>query len=925
MFKYYFSAFFLFGIYFSVAQNNLTLSGLVLDVNSQLPLESVTVYVSNAKDSTVVEFTNTSESGFFKISTKKTDKPVFLKVSCVGYQSYIEELKGIYENKDFGKLYLSQIATELAGVVVKSEAPPIRIKKDTLEFNASSFKVRPDSNIELLLKQLPGFQVDNDGKITVNGKDVTQFLVNGKEFFDRNGAIALKNLPAEIISKIQVSDYKTKKEEVSKQESSSENSTINLIIDEKKNKGFFSKFLGGYGSNDRYESSFVINLFNNKRKISFLASSNNINASGFSMDEVFDSMGGGRNTTSRGGGRGFGSRGITVTKLAGINYTDQWFKNFDTTGSYSFSNNENENKSASKQINFLPTGNFSIESNAITRDENTDHKFNLELEYKINPSTRIYFTPRISQSNTNSNSTASSISKDENDALLNESSSKTFREGNATNMGNTLNFNKIFQKKSRNLNLIFNSSNSLNQSVGLSESKTVFYEGGKPIDKRNQKNNNENTTDIYSAEIEFTEPITDSLRVRIGTDFDWQNEIKDTRTFDFDSSLETYTTINSLLSNYVRSKQNKITPKLGFSFEKNKFIFNINSSIAFISFNNNSLYINNLQNFNQKYSLPYGRAQITYKFQKSKFMTFNYDYVNTLPSYSQLLPVENLANPLNTVIGNPNLRPNEKQSIAFNFRNFDLRTRSGYTLFLKTEYYSSEIVSISVYDSSRKRNTTYENISGTYTSSLGGSWNQSIKLNTHVIRYGLGINANYSLDKGFTNAVLYAAKSLAFTPRIYLNYDYGELITISPSYNLSYSETNYTNYTTNASSNVVHRLNLQTTSYFPINWIFGNDFGYNYNSRIANGFKKDFYLWNTSLSYSFYNKNMIAKVKVYDLLNQNQSFSRTISATTIRDEENTILKRYAMFSLTYRLQDFSAMKKMSNQMRKKERNAEIEM
>jgi hypothetical protein len=118
-------------------------------------------------------------------------------------------------------------------------------------------------------------------------------------------------------------------------------------------------------------------------------------------------------------------------------------------------------------------------------------------------------------------------------------------------------------------------------------------------------------------------------------------------------------------------------------------------------------------------------------------------------------------------------------------------------------------------------------------------------------------------------------------------------------------------------------MNIQTTSYFPKNWTFGNDFGYNYNSRIASGFKKDFYLWNTSLSYSFYHKNMIAKIKVYDVLNQNQSFSRTISATTIRDEENTILKRYAMFSLTYKLQDFSAMKKMPKQYSKKGKMEEM--
>jgi hypothetical protein len=125
----------------------------------------------------------------------------------------------------------------LGEVVVKSEAPPIRIKKDTLEFNASSFKLRPDSNVETLLKQLPGVEIDEQGKIKVNGKDVNQVLVNGKPFFDKDGKIALQSLPSDIINKVQVTDTKTRKEELTKQAASSNNASINLTIDEDKNKG----------------------------------------------------------------------------------------------------------------------------------------------------------------------------------------------------------------------------------------------------------------------------------------------------------------------------------------------------------------------------------------------------------------------------------------------------------------------------------------------------------------------------------------------------------------------------------------------------------------------------------------------------------------------------------------------------------------
>lgn len=903
MFRIYSLLLFLSFFLVANAQNDIVIKGTVYDINTQVPLELATVYFSNAKDSTVIEYANTDKNGVFKIATKKYDKPVFLKVNYMGYQPYTEEQSSLLESKDFGKLYLMQNTKELNEVVIKSEAPPIRVKKDTLEFNAASFKLRPDANLEVLLKQLPGFEVDSEGKITVNGKEVNQFLVNGKAFFDKDGAIALKNLPADIINKVQVSDYKTKKEELSKQESTSDYSSINLTIDEKKNKGYFGKFLAGYGTDDRYETSLILNFFKDKQKISILASANNINSTGFTQDEVFDSMGGGRNANGNARASGTG-RGITESSMVGLNYNDEWSKNFEASGSYKFENSVNKNESKSNQANFLPTSTFFTESNSKARSENTGNNANFELEYKINPNTRLVFTPAISQSRANSLSESSSFSKDEEEVSLNESNSKSYRESTATSFANSINFNKSFEKRARNLSFVFSNNNTANDSDGINVSKTVFYQGSKPDDERNQNSKGDNAYDSYSADIEFTEPITDSLRVRIGADFDWQNSINDAKTYDFDIASQSYSDLNDLQTNYTTSSRNSITPKVGLSFEKNDFTFNLNSSTSIVDFDNHSLYLGKTTDLNQKYVLPFGRAQIRYKLDRSKFFTLRYDYSNTLPSSTQLMPVGNLSNPLNTIIGNPNLNPTEKNSVNLNYRNFDMRTRSGYTFYMRGDFFNSEIVSTSVYDSSGKRTTTYKNISGTYNTSIGGNWNQTIKKEAHVLRYGASINGNYSFDKGFTNTVLYSSKRVGVTPRVYFSYDYGELLTIAPSYGLSYNESRYTNSSLKASSNVVHRINLQTTNYWPKNWTFGNDFGYTYNSNISNGFKKDFYLWNTSLSYGFFDKKMTLRVKVYDVLNQNQSATRTISPTTIRDEENTVLKRYAMFSLAYKLGNF---------------------
>ena len=203
----------LFVIYFtSFSQTTLSLKGKIIDDNTKAPIESATIYLTSVKDSSVIEYTISEKTGKFDLKIKKNNKPLFLKISYMGYRDTKIELKKIEISQDFGIIGLKPSLKNLDEVVITNEAPLIRIKKDTLEFNASSFKVRPDANVESLLKQLPGVEIDSEGKITVNGKEVNQILVNGKPFFDKDGKIALQNLPSDIIKKVQVTDTKTKKE-----------------------------------------------------------------------------------------------------------------------------------------------------------------------------------------------------------------------------------------------------------------------------------------------------------------------------------------------------------------------------------------------------------------------------------------------------------------------------------------------------------------------------------------------------------------------------------------------------------------------------------------------------------------------------------------------------------------------------------------
>jgi hypothetical protein len=921
--KFYYACLFFLICSCLSAQNSISLKGKVIDENTKLPIESATVYVSNVKDSTVVDYTITDKFGKFDFKIKKSNTPVYLKVSFVSYQDYKIDLKNNEAVKDFGTIVLKEAIKSLDEVIIKSQAPPIRIKKDTLEFNVSSFKVRPDANVQTLLKQLPGVEIDSDGKITVNGKEVNQILVNGKPFFDKDGKIALQNLPAEIINKVQVTDTKTKIEEKTGSAASSNNASINLTIDEDKNKGLFGKFMGGAGSDSRYESSALLNYFKKKTKLSVLASSNNINSIGFSMDEVFDNMGGGRNTSvwmdSNGsfginGRRYGGGNGITRSDLVGINYSDEWRKGLDASLSYFYSGANTKNDNKTNQVNFLPSGNFATKSNSSSDEDRYTHNIASVFEFKLDSTSSIIIEPNFTKANSKRGIISEQFSFDAQDALLNSSTSDNFYENDSNSFNNILSFTKLFNKKGKNLSVLFKNENSENTNDDYIDSKTSFNQDNKPDDIRKQFNETKNIRDNYTTQIDYTQPITDSLKVKVGMDYKF-DKMKDNRdSFDYDDNNKTYTIVNDELTNIYNSTENTFTPNTGIILNKKKINFNLDLGTTFIKYDNTGDYLNTVTTLNKEYVLPYINGYGSYAFSKTKNLYVNYNYSYSLPNAKQLLAIEDLADPLNTYIGNPNLDLNKNHGLYFSYRNFDYATRSGYGLYAGGNFYDNQIVGSASYDDNRKRTTTYENVAGTYSSWAGIYWNKTIKKGANTFKYEVRMNNNYNFSKGFTDGELYTAKSFVFSPRINLAYDYGEILTINPSYNYSYNKTSYTNYNVDQADYFTHKLNLQVTNYWPKNWTFGNDFGYTYNSNISPGFKKDFFLWNTSLAYSFFEKKFMAKVKVYDLLNQNQSATRMITPTTIVDAENTVLKRYIMFSLTYKIEKFAGKEKKSNRM-----------
>ncbi|MBA0884800.1 TonB-dependent receptor [Flavobacterium undicola] len=892
----------------SFAQKSIIINGKIVKDKTASPIESATAYLIHPKDSSVVAYTISDKDGLFKLETKASTENLIFKVSAEGYKEFSKAIDKLTTNIDLGVFKLLEYENKLNEVVVKSTAPPIRVKKDTLEFNASSFKLRPDANVEALLKQLPGVTIDADKKIMVNGKEVNQILVNGKPFFGEDGKVALQNLPSEIIKKVQVSDTKTKEEEFTKQASSSNNASINLTIEKDKNKGFFGKVLGGYGSSDRYESSALLSYFKDKRRISFLASSNNINATGFSMDEVFDNMGGGRNWNSRAPSIG-GGTGIIKSNMIGLNYADEWFKGAKSTGNYYFTNSDSENKNRTTELTLLPTGSLVAESTSNTNKEFSKHNADFNLEYDITPATKIIVTPKLEKGTTTSTTDFDKKTVDENNQLINTSDSYNTNETDNTNFQNNISVFTKAKKKGRYFTANFQNENSKNDSNSIINSSTVFTQGTSPDDFRNQNVKAVNQRDKYSNSIRYAEPITDSLSINFKISSYLDKTSNDKKTFDFNSGSDAYNDRNELMTNFISSSTLQIASSVGFAIRKNKFDLSVSMNAFFLKTDFHSLYLNSTTDLNKNFVIPDADIDFNYKLSKSKTFYGGYHSGFWIPKGDYFMPVANLENPLNTFIGNPDIRLQKIHRVNFGFQNYDFKSRSGYYVYSNLAYYDINYVSSSVYNENGKQTTTYANVFGTYESSLGANWNKTIKKNAHTFGLNFGLNTNYNLDKGFTNGQLYSAKTLRVSPAIRLSYDYGTLLSIKPSYNFAYNDTRYKNSSVSARSNKSHNFNVEMTNFWPKNWVFGNDFGYSYNSNISGGYKKDFYLWNTSLSYKFAEDKMTFKVKVYDLLNQNQSTSRTITPTAVVDAENTVLKRYVMFSLLYKFQNFAVKKK----------------
>jgi hypothetical protein len=903
--NFHFSLLF-FLLFFNISfSQDFVLSGKVVDAITKAPLEASTIYAESIRDSSLVSYTVSDQKGMFLLEGNTNLKEVNVYFSYNGYKPY--SVKVELESKvDMGSVPLEEQAQELDAVLVVGDRVPITIKKDTLEFNADSFKTKPDASVEDVLKKLPGVEVDSDGKITVNGKEVNQVLVNGQVFFSNDPKVATKSLPKDIISKIQIMDTKTKTEEFTGEAGDGENKTINLTIKEDKNRGYLGRMAAGYGTDERYQLNGLLNYFNDKKRVSFIASSNNINNSGFSFDEIYDMVGntnGGYSGARESGLINNFGNGITTSSNLGTSYANSEKGEYKIDANYFFGYSDSYNDQKTSRENILPNRRYFTDNTSNFEGATNSNRGAANIDYDVDETLRVTIQPSLSINRTNSINSNNSVSMDENGDLINRNDRISVNDGLQRNFSNRFGIMKKLDTIGKMITITFSNDNSENlNTANLNSYREVF--GDDPsVETLDQLSEIDNKRNSYQLELGYRQPLTSKLFLDFG--YDYSNDQRDNAKYvmDFDTATNGYTDFNSALSSDFTFGNIQQSPSFGIRSNGEKLNFRVNASYVMTDLKNQDI----LQNtsFSNSYKNLMFSSNVRYNIDRNKRLYLRYNSRLNVPSVNQLQPVPNINDPLNVVIGNPNLLPSVNHGIDFNYNNYNWQERTGVFLYTGLDIQKDRVSAISTTDDNFLRTTRYTNVDGNYSGYGGIGYSKQIKKDSlYTLKFNVRPRLSFGQQVSFTNGVELKAKSFDVNPYVSTTYNYKEQIEIEPGYGIGFNNTTYNLDNVDDIKFTSQNASLRVTTYWPKNLIWGNDLNYSYNGNVGPGFKKDALFWNMSLGFQMLQDKGTLKVLAYDLLDQNINTRRTTGEDFIQDFQGTVLQQYFMASFTYKFDQF---------------------
>jgi len=915
-----------------LSAQSLTLRGRVLSKETNEPLIGANVVVHHLPDSSIFGST-TDNNGRFIIENLRSGKYSF-NVRFIGYKTHSEIIELQSRSLGLGQILMEVGQLETDEVKVVESAIPVVQKQDTTEFSAQAFKTHKDADAENLISKMPGITVQ-DGKVQAHGEEVKKVLIDGKQFFGEDPSAALKNIPAEVVDRIQVFDQQSEQSQFTGFDDGNTNKTINVVTRFRNIKGTFGKFIAGYGDQDKYKGVGNINFFEGDKRLTFLGQLNNVNEQNFSIEDLIGSMpgggpGGGRTNMMRfSGGFGGGNlqgraggisdflvsakNGLTNTKAFGINYSNKWNDALELSGSYFFNITKNNAISDLSRNYFLSNGQQNYNETSVASSDNLNHRFNLRAEYKIDTMNSILFRPRVTvQQNIGESSIFGSTSSNAN--LINSQSSNFNSNLRALNSSAEILFRHKFETKRRTISLSLNPSYNTNNGDNKLFSEYLFFmpnDGSAFID---QQSNLDVKGAGLSGNLVYTEPFMENSMLQFTGNYSTNLDKSEQKTYIPNLDHSAYNFLSDSLSNVYEKKYNTKSAGLGYRFQEEGLAVyaNINYNIATLK--SNQTYPYSAEVSKSFYSiLP--SLMLRYSINRDNNFRLFLRTSNNSPSVEQLQNVLNNSNPQQLSIGNPNLRQDYRTTLSFRYQSANIQSMSSFFIMFSgtiTQNY------IGYQNLMASMDTLIEG----YTISRGVQLRRPINLDGYLsafsfMTYGFPaafIYSNVNLNAGFnfskTPSLINESKNFANNFRYSLGFtissNFNPDIDFSISSMSSYNVINNTIQTT-SNSNYFNQ-NTQAKIYLLL-WdklVVQTDANHTYNSGLSSDYDNNFVILNLALGYKLFNKGEgEIRLSIIDLLNQNSNVQRNTYDYYVEDTRSNVLGRYFLLSFIYNLRAFS--------------------
>ncbi len=822
---------------------------------------------------------------------------------------------------DFGVIPVYPDSHMLNTVIIGTNMIRIVAKNDTIEMNAAAFKTNPDATAEDLVAKMPGIQVIN-GEVKAQGETVQKVLVDGKEYFGEDASSVLKNMPADMVEKIQIFDQKSDQAIFSGVDDGNTKKAMNIITKNQYSNATFGKVYAGYGTDNHYQTGFVINDFRREQKFTILGNFNNINQVNFSSSDLngIGSSGGGR-TYSKGGGssnNGFlvgKQNGITGVNSFGLNYTNKWGTKTQLTGSYFFNTTDNANTSITNRTYYAPALGNKYYQNSSTGSYNIGHRANLRLEYKPDSLNSFVFAPKFNYQYTDYTS-ALIASNTENDSLTNSTASNNTSLNTSWSLSGSANWRHRFSKPGRTLSLELNGSYTDKIGSGQLRSANTWYGLTDSVVGLNQNSTMTGLSWMISPVITWSEKAGKQGTISFTYNPSWSLNTSNKRTLEYDSLASDYikvdSTVTSDYDNHVMSN------KVGVSYRirNNGISWNLGLDGIRTELDGKNYFPDSLETHKTFMNLlPSVTMQI--KKKKSTSIRVTYRTNTSVPSVTQLQGVIDNTNPLLLSSGNPYLKQSYSHTLFSRYTHTNIQTSSSVFLFVSgsmiTNYIGSSLL-IADEDTTIANGVTLGrggqytkpvNLDGYYSVNTFGAWSTPVnKLKSNFnVHWSYGLNSSPGVINGEKNI----AFSNSFGAGAALTSNISEKFDFTLGWNSNYVLTRNTRSTETSNAYYYHTPNAK------FNWVIGNGFLFNTEVNyttyhgLGDGFNQQFILWNAAIGYKFAKKQQCeVRISAFDILQQNNSLQRTISETYYEDVRTNVLSRYFMVTFTWNLKKFRA-------------------